>query len=82
MTNTFYTSYLATEDGLAHACDPTQTFDAAVDAYAEAREDGYPAEVFLIDLDKGTAIKHTDRANRRVIKRCRDRGQELPEWLA
>jgi hypothetical protein len=80
--NRHFTTFVALVDGLAHACDPTASFDAAVDAYAEARDDNYPAEVFLIDLDKGTATKHTDRANRRVIKRCRDRGQELPEWLA
>ena len=82
MNNTFYTVYFATEDGLGHACDPTPFLDDAVDAYIEAREDGYPAEVFLIDLDKRTAIKHTDRANRRVINRSHHRGQELPEWLA
>ena len=82
MTNTFYTTYFATKDGLAHACDPAEFFDDAVDAYVEARDDGYPSEVFLIDLDKGTAIKHTDRANRRVINRSYHRGQELPEWLA
>ncbi len=81
MTNAFYTTYFSTEDGLAHACDPTASFVVAVDAYAESRDDGYPAEVFLINLVRGTAETQTERANRRVIKRCRDRSQDLPEWL-
>jgi len=79
--NRHFTTFVAFADGLGHACDPTASFDAAVDAYAEARGDKYHAEVFLIDLDQGTVEKHTDCANRRVVKRCRDRKQDLPEWL-
>lgn len=80
----FYTTYAVYEDGLAHACDPTHDFNKAVDAYAETKDAGYPASVYLINLEDGggLSIDLTISAQIRFIDRLNERGQEHPKWLA
>ena len=81
----FYTTYAIYEDGLAHACDPTDNFDKAVDAYAETKDAGYTSFVFFIAMDHGEDSNTHDvtlDAQNRLIDRLNERGQEHPRWLA
>jgi len=81
----FYTTYAIYEDGLAHACEPTGDFDKAVDAYAEAKDAGYPAFIYFIGLENSGISRTLDvtiDAQNRFIDRLNERGQEHPRWLA
>jgi len=82
----FYTTYAIYEDGLAHACEPTDNFDKAVDAYAETKDAGYPSFVYIIGLWRGGSSPFTHDvtidAQNRFIDRLNERGQEHPRWLA
>ena len=81
----FYTTYAIYEEGLAHACEPTDNFDKAVDAYAETKDAGYPSFVFFIAMDydgPSNTLDVTIDAQNCFIDRLNERGQEHPRWLA
>lgn len=81
----FYTTYAIYEDELAHACDPTEDFDEAVDAYTEAKDAGYTSFVYFIGLETdgiSNTLDVTIDAQNRFIDRLNERGQQHPRWLA
>ena len=61
--------------------DPTTSWDAAVDTYAEWRAQGWECWVIGLDLTTGTICDHTAEARDHLRARLETRGQDLPEWM-
>lgn len=59
-------------NGLGMAGDPVTDWDAAVDQFAECRNDGQPARVFRLQPDTGDMIDVTDDAVSLVWQRSRE----------
>ena len=71
--------------GQANAGDATALFDDAVDAYADARDDGQPAIVWRLDTPSGKAtgmmMDVTADADDCIRRRCSQLGRQIPDWL-
>lgn len=80
MNAPFYIAVSRYPDLGMSATDPG-SFDDAVDAYIEHRDDGRPAAVYYCAPEAGTMQDVTADANRCVERRVRQRGYEFPEWL-
>ena len=84
--HSYYVTIVDFEElGIGHGCDPA-TFDDAVDAYAENRNNGLDACVMRYDPPIGglcgMLIDVTESAHDAVKRRLRARGDyDWPAWL-
>ena len=71
------------EDGTWHeACGLPLSLDSAVDQWTEARASGARARVYCLDFTGKVPPQNvTATAEQVVIGRCRNRGEDPPDWL-
>jgi hypothetical protein len=63
------------------AHDPSISWDAAVDTYADWRAQGWDCWVIGLDLTTDTICDHTAEAHDHLRARLKNRGYELPDWM-
>jgi hypothetical protein len=70
--------------GIGHCCEPS-SFDDALDAYADHRDNGFDAVLMRVDPPaNGKAGMMTDvtaDGDDALRRRLRGRGYDMPEWL-